>query len=197
MAALAVCCIAIGAAPLLAAPLLDEAIRAWTGAPAATLPALESLAPLGWIGAVNACVLLASVALMLVVKRGWRRLSPPRALTWDCGFAAPAPRMQYTASSFAQMLVSLLAFMLRPRAHRPHLHGHFPHRVGFKSHVDDLVLEGWILPALRAIQVRLMRLRVLQQGRVQIYVLYVFIVLVLMLIGSLPIHELLLRLLSP
>ena len=32
------------------------------------------------------------------------------ALTWDCGYAAPTARMQYSASSFADLLVGLTHF---------------------------------------------------------------------------------------
>jgi hydrogenase-4 component B len=194
MAVLAACCAGLGVAPLLAAPLLQDAAGVWAGAVA--LPAVESLAPLRAIGLAN-CGLIALAALVLLAVTGLRRRRPAlRACTWDCGFAAPAPRMQYTASSFAQMLVGLMAFVLRPRAHRPHLHGPFPHHVSFKSHVDDLVLDGWLMPVLRTAARWLARLRVLQYGSSQLYVLYVLIVLVLLLLGAFPVHQVLLRVLA-
>ncbi len=217
MAVLAAGCITLGLAPALAAPLLQQAIGDWSRTPANELPALGSLAPLGWISAANAMLVAISIVVLVGIvsvarRTSARKLSEMRtAGTWDCGFATaggvggaggPSPRIQYTASSFAQMLVGLLRFVLRPREHRPHLHTPFPQPphgeggVGFKSHVDDLVLDGWVLPAIHRIERCFMRLRVLQYGRAQLYVLYVLIALILMLLATFPIHELLFDLLS-
>ena len=56
------------------------------------------------------------VGLLAVVRR---RLLAGRQVergpTWDCGYAAPTPRMQYTASSFASPLLLLFRMFLRPR----------------------------------------------------------------------------------
>ena len=65
---------------------------------------------------------------LVLRHRGWRRLAlsdrgcslgcvagccraarSPQTVTWDCGYAQPTPRMQYTASSFAQPLTDLFA----------------------------------------------------------------------------------------
>ena len=48
-----------------------------------------------------AMVAIAAAAGLLV----WRLRSHPAtsAPTWDCGYAAPTPRIQYTARSFAEM----------------------------------------------------------------------------------------------
>jgi len=204
MFVLAACCLGLGLAPMLAAPLLQHAIGDWAGSAGATLPSLSSLAPLGWVSVINVGLIIISVVVFIGVIGLARRgavsgVDERRVGTWDCGFAYPAPaapRVQYTASSFAQMLVGMLSFVLRPREHRPHLHAQFPHAVGFKSHVDDVVLEGWILPAMRGIERWFLRLRVLQHGRVQLYVLYVLVVLILMFLVTFPVYELVLRLIS-
>jgi NADH:ubiquinone oxidoreductase subunit 5 (subunit L)/multisubunit Na+/H+ antiporter MnhA subunit len=196
MFVLAACCAGLGLAPALAAPMLQRAIHAWVGSETDGMPGLTSLAPLHWVSMSSVGLVVLSIAVWAIILGLARRRPTLAAGTWDCGFAALSPRMQYTASSFAQQAVDLLAFLLRPREHRPHLHGQFPHRVGFKSHVDDLVLDGWILPSLRWIERWFMRLRVLQHGRVQLYVLYVLVVLLLMLLVTFPIYELALHLLS-
>ncbi len=199
MSVLAACCLLIGLAPMLIAPSLDAAAACWqrAWAPAADpLPPLAALASLGWISATGAGLLLLVALLTLLVVGRMRRGGVAAAVTWDCGYAAPAPRMQYTASSTAQILVRLFSFVLRPREHRPRLRAPFPHRSRFRSHVDDVVLDEWIVPGLRAIARRLARLRVLQQGRVQLYVLYVFLAMVLLLVGTLPLRDMALKLLG-
>jgi formate hydrogenlyase subunit 3/multisubunit Na+/H+ antiporter MnhD subunit len=196
MALLAALCAGLGLAPFLAAPMLQNAIEAWTGSASAVLPRLTSLAPLTWMSMTNAGLIVLAAAIYMVILGLIRHRPRPSAVTWDCGFAAPTPKMQYTASSLAQSLVGLLAFLLRPREHRPHLHGHFPHHVGFRSHVDDVVLDRWVLPALRLIERWFGWLRVLQYGRVQLYVFYVLVTLIVMLLATFPVYDLLLQLLS-
>jgi hypothetical protein len=126
---------------------------------------------------------------ILVLWRRMKRGSFQRVGTWDCGYAAPTARMQYTSSSFAQMLVSLFAWVLRPKVHGPHVMGVFPPPARFESHVDDAVLDGAVLPAFRVAERQLMRLRFLQQGRVQLYVLYILVMLVLLLLWLVPIEQ--------
>ena len=61
--------------------------------------------------------------------------------TWDCGYARPTSRIQYTASSFAQMIVAMFRWVLRPHIHRPHIDGLFPKPAKMHSHVDDMILD--------------------------------------------------------
>ena len=103
------------------------------------------------------------------------------ALTWDCGYAAPSPTMQYTSSSFAQMLVGLLAWVLRPRTERPRDLALLPTKSRFHSEVPDPVLDEAILPALRFCAWLFSGFRWLQQGGVQTYLLYIFAILLILL----------------
>jgi len=193
MVALAVCCAAIGLAPALFTPILDRAVSAWTPAPAGevAIPALAPLAPLGWVSVMGVSLVGISWASYLVV--GTRVRSGPAAAvgTWDCGYAAPSPTMQYSSSSFAQMLVHLFAWVLRPREQRPVLEKLFPAPQRFESRVDDAVLDGVMLPASRAVSRVLDRARLLQQGRIQVYLLYILITLVLLLLSTVPVLEIL------
>ena len=104
--------------------------------------------------------------------------------TWDCGYVQPTPRMQYTAASFAQLLVNLWRWVLVPEV-RPRARGPlavFPASGRFSSSVPDLVLERAILPVLRGTAWTLGWLRLLQRGRVQDYLLYVLVALLTLLL---------------
>jgi len=114
------------------------------------------------------------------------------APTWDCGYAASSPRMQYTASSFAQAIVNLFRGVLRPSFHEVKIDTPFPASSRFESHVGDVVLDRAISPGWRGFRSRLASLRVIQQGSVQRYVLYILIILLLLLlIYAVPFGELL------
>jgi hydrogenase-4 component B len=182
MGVLVACCVLIGVAPGLVAPILGKAIAAW----APNLPdadaRLASLAPLHWITIMG---LLLVAGLLLLGGLLWQRLRThaiAQAGSWGCGYAAPTARMQYTSSSFAQMLVALFAWALRPRTHRPPAMPLFPAPTEFHSEVLDTVLDGAVLPVFRFGAWSVSWLRVFQQGSVQTYLLYIFVALIALLL---------------
>jgi hydrogenase-4 component B len=179
MAILGAACAVIGAAPLLVAPAIESATAVWTRG---SLPEvrLASLAPLGWISAA-AVALLAGVAalaawMLRVARRA--RLRQPSLPTWDCGYAATSPRLQYTASSFAEIITSRFAWILLPRVRRPRLERFFPAPSTFHTHVEDSLLDRLLEPAAREALRLTARARAMPQGLLQRYILYILAVLV-------------------
>ena len=181
-------CILIGLAPIIVAPVLDASIANWM--PGVTLSPLRDLVPLGTLSVV-ACALLALVVLIsaLVLRRG----EVVQGITWDCGYAGPTSRMQYTASSFAQTIVGMFAWVLRPRTHLPRVSGLFPKPTHMRSHVDDLVLDRVLVPGGRVFADRFHWFHRFQQGLTQHYVLYILIAVIVMLAALVPFESLLLR----
>ena len=180
MLVLAGCCILIGVAPLLFAPLLDRMAMTWSGKAIGDLK-IATEAPLMAIIIVAAIVvvlLLAGTGFLLM--RGIRRA--PSGLTWDCGYAAPSARMQYSSSSFADMLVKLFGWALQPKVHLPKINGLFPKDTDFESHVEDTVLEKAVWPATRAVTWLFSWGRFVQRGSLQAYLMYILIVVVFLLL---------------
>ncbi len=178
MAVLAGGCAFVGLGAPLVVPLLERAVVAWTGG-AGGAP-LRALAPLATVSAVSAG-LLAALALT-----GWwvarARRATASAGTWDCGYAAPSARMQYTASSFAEMIVRQLGWALRPDAHVPRLDAPFPAPASFASHVPDTVLDRGVAPAFAAAGGMFARLHVIQRGSIHAYLLYILGTVVVLLL---------------
>jgi hydrogenase-4 component B len=175
MIALAACCACIGLAPALFAPVLDSAAATW-GVEAH----LAGEVPLGRIS-LAASLLLGAVALVAAAL-AWRVRRAGAAPTWDCGYAAPRASMQYTSSSFAQMLVGLFGFALLPRESATRPAGPFPARAAYNGDVPDAVLERLVHPFLRAADRAFESLRVIQRGGVQAYIGYILVTLVLLLV---------------
>ncbi len=176
MGALGAACMAIGLLPALLAPLLEHTV-------AAAAPRLAGAADLGSLlrpVQVGALVLAAAaIAAFLLVLRAAR--GAKTAPTWDCGYAEPTARMQYTASSIARGFVDLFSWILAPVVHAPRRFTLFPAPASFESHVPDPVLDRAILPAARRGE-RLFRLaRRFQQGRMQLYLLYLGATLLILL----------------
>jgi hydrogenase-4 component B len=182
MVVLAACCLMIGLAPQGLSAVLDRSVNAWAPEIAERLPPLAEVAPLSSMGTV--AVSLAIAILVGSVALGMRlRFSAVTATTtWGCAYIQPSPRMQYTSSSFAQMLVAIFAKALLPITHAPHVSTLFPASSQFRSDVPDAVLVRGVLPAFRLIAWLMSRLRVLQHGSIQLYLLYVFAALLWLLL---------------
>jgi len=172
--ALAAACAVIGLAPAL---VLAPALR--VGALVAHRAAGVAALDLGGLAAAGPLTVFA-LALAAALSLGWlARLLLVRgrsaaAPTWGCGYPAPTPRMQYTASSFAAPLLLEL---------RPLAGVHVRRTAGaFATHAVDPVLAGLVLPAWRGLRAAAARLRPLQRGRLALDVLYVVAALLALLL---------------
>lgn len=186
MLALAGICLTIGLAPALVWPAVSRAVGAWHPAWAD-----ESIpAPLVTLGAVHLglAVLLVAVGVLLwrkVLANGLRQ-----GPTWDCGYAAPTARMQYSSGSFAGIAMEWFAWILRPERKLRRPRGQFPTDSLHLERVPETVLERVIGPVARVVMRISSATRRLQHGRLQSYILYVFAGLVVLgvfaLLGGMP-----------
>ncbi len=177
MGVLAGLCAVVGLVPWLVSPLLDGAVSAWAGELAGAQD-LAVLAPLGWVSLVGALLVVGLLLGALLVRRNLRVTKPAQGGTWDCGYVAPGPTMQYSSSSFAQTLVGIFAWALRPKVKNPDTRGLFPRQDAFGSHVDDVVLDSVLIPAAEAGTRVARRLKWLQRGNVQVYLFYILLTLI-------------------
>ncbi|MBI3828153.1 MAG: hydrogenase [Planctomycetes bacterium] len=181
MAALSVCCFFIGLVPGFIAPLFEQAAAAWAPELRDALPPLSTLVPLGRIGVMAAALFAALFLGSLLLWARLRNTSVVRHVTWGCGYAAATPRMQYTSSSFAQILVGLFRWVLRPRIQKPAPLPLFPKATSFHSEVPDVVLNEVVLPAFHLNARVYAWFRIFQQGSIQAYLLYIFLTLLVLL----------------
>jgi hydrogenase-4 component B len=171
MLGLGAACVTIGLAPILFWPALATALAAWQPELAnVTLPA-----PLVTLGgfhlALAALVILAGLFL-------WRQVQHngvSRAGTWDCGYAAPTARMQYTAGSFAGIITGWFDWILRPQRHAHLPNKIFPAQADFEEHTPETVLENVVEPAGSLVMRVSLAVRRLQHGRVQSYIFYLLL----------------------
>ena len=187
MVVLAACCVLIG----FLAPLAVRAVLPAVGMLVPVTPgALDAgiapaLAPLGWISA--GCAAFTGLVVLLALLRAW--LLSGRTVgasgTWDCGYAKPTARMQYTASSFAQPLMAVFSGLLGTRGVSVRPKGLFPENASFASETPDLFRSRLYDPLFTRTLWLLAYFRGAQHGRVQMYVLYVALTLIAFLIFSL------------
>jgi hydrogenase-4 component B len=194
MVLLGLACVTIGLLPGLLVPALDRAIVEWTSASAdgvAMANGPMSLAQFTRAEGRDAFFWLSMLGFLLVglcLVGGvalWTRLRPEltsTSVTWGCGYLAPTPRMQYTSTSFSEVLVSLFRWAVRPNVSAPTIRELFPQAAVYHSDVPDSILQRIVLPAVRWMGGRILFFRVFQQGSLQAYLFYILAILVLLLV---------------
>ena len=181
MLLLAVLCVAVAWAPAPVIALLVPAVGSM--APGANMgPVPATVAPLGEVALLVALGLALGAALRWLLVR--RAAGIRRAPTWGCGYTRPAPRMQYTASSFAEPITRIFQPLLRSRVESdvPAAVA-WPEAVSWRSVTPDRALAGFYEPVFRSVERALLRLRGLQQGHLSTYLLYI-VLTVLVLVAS-------------
>jgi hydrogenase-4 component B len=181
MFALATLCVAIGFGSVLVAPALDHAVAAWAPELAGRLDHAAELAPLLQLAIVYIPLVALTVVATWWLVRRIRRAADPVG-TWDCGYTAPSPRMQYSSSSFAQMLVGTFAWALRPNVKRPTVDGAFPAGDSFHTDVPDTVLDRWLVPATSRAQAQRRWVLWMQRGHLHAYLMLILGTLVILLV---------------
>jgi hypothetical protein len=187
MALLAAGCVLIGfCAPLALRPLAG-AIHLLSGLPpqAITGQLAGAADPLRFVIAGSVALLALIAALAWLRRRLLAGRTVSQSITWDCGYAQPSARMQYTASSFAQPLITLFAPLLRTRRTLAPPEGYFPGATSLITATPDAARIALYEPAFSGVGWVLARLRWLQHGRIQLYVLYIALTLLVLLVWKL------------
>ena len=131
------------------------------------------------------CLLPVPLVLWLFFGRRTRvRIGP----TWDCGLRGLTPQMEYTATGFSKPIRMIFKALFRPRREVQREYDFSPYfttSIRFEAHVEEVFetriyrpLNRWVLWASR-------RMRALQAGSLQAYLIYIFITLLLLLLFAL------------
>jgi hypothetical protein len=148
----------------------------------------DALAPLSAALEISTIVFLCMMALTAGLWI-WRRRRLAHAgvryvPVWGCGFQHPNPRMQYTASSFAQPIVTQFRLLIANREALAAPSGYFPTAASFTSDSGDPFLRLLFVPTFRWFRRAAARLNVIQHGHIHVYVLYVAATLVALLVWA-------------
>lgn len=171
-------------------PISEALVKLWRQSPTGNLDLELWLSARGAdvldsasIGSLLLLALLAAVWLLrLALMRGKR---PETGPTWDCGYAAPTNRMQYTAASFSRPLTENFRSFVGLKDDRAEPSGPFPGDASFSSSTPDIGKAAGFSQLFRLVEGLAARLRALQEGRVQLYLLYMAATLVALLLWKL------------
>src|SRR5512141_2146343 len=136
-------------------------------------------AELSAIGTVMPWVALAVVVLLagVLLVRRLVRATP----TWACGLPGLDSRMQYTGTAFSKPVRRVFARVYRPERSlevRPEDAAYFPTSISYRSVRTTSFERSLYRPAVDAIVSIGHRLRRLQTGNIQVYLLYIFLALI-------------------
>jgi hydrogenase-4 component B len=169
MLALAGVCAVIGLAPILFWPAVSRAVASWRPVWAAA----ETPAPLVKLGSVHVALAILTLAAAAWLWSKAHANSLRRGPTWDCGYATPSARMQYTSASFAGIVSGWFRWILQPERKMRRPRGHFPAAAIRLERVPETILERIFTPVSVSITQVSTAVRRLQHGRLQFYILYV------------------------
>jgi hydrogenase-4 component B len=134
---------------------------------------------------MGVCLLPAPLALWLIFGRRTRtRIGP----TWDCGLKGLTPQMEYTATGFSKPIRMIFKALFRPRREVQREYDYSPYfakTLRFESHIEEAFVTRIYRPLNRGILRLSRRMRALQAGSIQAYLIYIFITLLLLLIFAL------------
>jgi hypothetical protein len=93
--------------------------------------------------------------------------------------------MQYTSSSFAQPVVGTFRWLLGTHTRWNAITADFPAEAALATETPDALTKRIFAPGFKGIAALFSRLRWLQHGRLQVYVLYIAVTLLIVLVWRL------------
>lgn len=196
MAMLAVADLALGLGAGVVAPALGRVAAGLVGVPATGLSARAmlgvvaggaaggGLAPAALLPVAPLAALLGLAALGWLAARRYGRLRWRFGPTWTCGIL-PDPRMQYSAAGYTSPIRLMFRRLLWPSKQvrvTAGDHPLFPHAMEYTGGVLPVYDTHLYRPVLNAVLGAARRLRRLQMGDTQIYLIYLFGTLLLLLV---------------
>ena len=117
-------------------------------------------------------------------RRARTRIGP----TWDCGLRGLTPSMEYTATGFSKPIRMIFKALFRPRREVQREYDYSPYfakNLRFESHIEEAFVTRVYRPLNRGILRLSRRMRALQAGSIQAYLIYIFVTLLLLLMFAL------------
>ena len=174
-------CVWIGMFPSTMVSFSLNAAASVYGKPLSSLERSTVIGPFVTVITLLLILFCITVILFLLKKRATRMLPARRAKTWGCGYHEPTSRMQYTASSFAQPLLSVFRNVLGYKTKGTGLQGYFPEEKEASSHIVESSETFLFRPLFSFIEFLATKLKNIQYGHTQLYLLYFLIFLLTLL----------------
>src|SRR3989475_3012505 len=195
MAILALACIALGFAPFAVVPILGGALAGLGGLPdtraafplKVSLPTPNSFGQMSpTLAALGLLIILGIVPLAIWSLRVNRRLR--LSDSWGCGRVGQTPRMEYTATAFAEPLRRVFAEIYHPSKEltidfHPESK-YFVQSIEYRSAITPWFEKALYDPFVWLIKFIARQVRRLQSGSAHLYLVYITFTLVVLLLAA-------------
>jgi hydrogenase-4 component B len=195
MVMMSLACIALGLAPYAVVPVIGRILAGLGRLPDTRLDftlGLSLAAPNGfaWMSptlmTAGLLILLGIVPLVMLLLRVNRKLRVSES--WGCGRIGQTPRMEYTATAFAEPLRRIFAELYRPTKEltidfHPESK-YFVQSIEYRSEITPWFEKYLYEPCLRVVRLMATQVRRLQSGSLHAYLVYVIIALVILLLTA-------------
>jgi hydrogenase-4 component B len=159
------------------------------------IPALatQSLAvPASFINSISVIGQLTLLLILLTgaifaIRKGFTINRPvTKDITWGCGYVSSSPRMQYTGKSYSKSLGKLLSFIVLEQKNYKEIEVEeiFPAERKYSSHYNDFFVRNIIDGLVSRLLHTFNYFQFIQNGKIQMYILYGLIFIFLVLFGS-------------
>lgn len=168
------CIILIGMFPVPFIHLLASPVGLFTG----NTDVMRDLPDGGFTGTLQTISRATWVLVALILgifylrSRIIRKRSQLSGATWGCGYVAPTRKQQYTASSFVRSYSKLFGPALQVHKEEKIIQGVFPQSAHYHTHSSDKVEKWMIDPLINLYKSFMGRFVILQNGKLQVYILY-------------------------
>ena len=196
-AVLVAACVFLGLFPTVFLRILDPLTQQLTGQQISPLLTLANGLVLSGVNQAGGTVstlgiAVLGVALLFIPFALWlvfgqktkKRIGP----TWDCGLKGLTPRMEYTATGFSKPIRMIFKALFRPRREVQREYDFSPYfttSIRFEARVEEVFETRIYRPLQRQVLRLSRRMRALQAGSLQAYLIYILITLLLLLIFAL------------
>lgn len=190
MAVPATACVILGlGAPWVFEGLVPAALQVGRFQATAFAAALDAVVSMSNILAIVTAVGMGGIALTLALT-AWRSSCNlahglRRAPTWGCGYQGGTARIQYSGASFSEPTAKLLAAGMGLKSRYSIDKGYFPARASLSLTASDRVLAHVFTPLFDGIARLCDALKIVQHGRIHLYILYMLATVIGLLIWGL------------
>jgi len=145
----------------------------------APLNSTSALINMNWtyLSLIFLSILFGVIILYNVMRRIQKKYGRRTSPAWGCGYSGITPRMQYTASSFADELNSILKVILIYKKKVKISKEPFPKQVTFESHSQDLIDDKIVTPGFNFLKSIIMKIEFLSQTDIRYYILFILIII--------------------
>jgi formate hydrogenlyase subunit 3/multisubunit Na+/H+ antiporter MnhD subunit len=148
-------------------------------------PAISYASSLLLHATLGGLAFLTLVGFAVLIRRGLLAEKPVAAsVTWDCGYAAPSARMQYTATSFSQQATDYFHLAIGSQKSVVSPGGFFATGGSFSHKVSDVAEAKLYLPAFTTAEKVIVSLQGFGTKHMNVYIFYTVAALLGLLVWS-------------